>query len=187
MDGKINIDLSELKSMMFPGEQSTRNNVTSKDVLKNFAKRVDGVTLEDDAIEDYFISNYNFVRGENIDVQTNRLINNYVTVINDILSDLAIINKNITNIKNMIATDKESYLYKKQQYFLKINYEAKSHKEALLFGELQEKIKNRMGQFHNGDKDVESLSKLDDYTMFNYLYRFNPLIMENIRVSQALL
>lgn len=170
MDGKINIDLSELKSMMFPGEQSTRNNVTSKDVLKNFAKRVDGVTLEDDAIEDYFISNYNFVRGENIDVQTNRLINNYVTVINDILSDLAIINKNITNIKNMIATDKESYLYKKQQYFLKINYEAKSHKEALLFGELQEKIKNRMGQFHNGDKDVESLSKLDDYTMFNYLY-----------------
>lgn len=49
MDGKINIDLSELKSMMFPGEQSTRNNVTSKDVLKNFAKRVDGVTLEDDA------------------------------------------------------------------------------------------------------------------------------------------
>lgn len=60
MDGKINIDLSELKSMMFPGEQSTRNNVTSKDVLKNFAKRVDGVTLEDDAIEDYFISNYNY-------------------------------------------------------------------------------------------------------------------------------
>lgn len=44
MDGKINIDLSELKSMMFPGEQSTRNNVTSKDVLKNFAKRVDGVS-----------------------------------------------------------------------------------------------------------------------------------------------
>ena len=117
MDGKINIDLSELKSMMFPGEQSTRNNVTSKDVLKNFAKRVDGVTLEDDAIEDYFISNYNFVRGENIDVQTNRLINNYVTVINDILSDLAIINKNITNIKNMIATDKESYLYKNNSIF----------------------------------------------------------------------
>lgn len=73
--------------------------------------------MEDDAIEDYFISNYNFVRGENIDVQTNRLINNYVTVINDILSDLAIINKNITNIKNMIATDKESYLYKNNSIF----------------------------------------------------------------------
>ena len=27
-----------------------------------------------------------------------------------------------------------------------------------------------MGQFHNGDKDVDSLSKLDEYTMFNYLY-----------------
>jgi hypothetical protein len=64
----------------------------------------------------------------------------------------------------------KSHLYKKQQYFLKINYEAKNCKEALLFGELREKVKNRMGQFHNGDKDVDSLSKLDEYTMFNYLY-----------------
>ena len=110
MDYKTNIDLSELKSMRFPGAQNNHDNVTSKDVLKNFAKRVDGIILEDDAIEDYFISNYNFARGKDIDIQTNRLINNYVTVINDILSDLATINKNITKIKNMIATDKESYL-----------------------------------------------------------------------------
>jgi hypothetical protein len=99
MDGKINIDLSELKSMMFPGEQSTRNNVTSKDVLKNFAKRVDGVTLEDDAIEDYFISNYNFVRGENIDVQTNRLINNYTFK-----------NKNIEKLLDLIVENILSYV-----------------------------------------------------------------------------
>jgi hypothetical protein len=63
MDYKTNIDLSELKSMRFPGAQNNHDNVTSKDVLKNFAKRVDGIILEDDAIEDYFISNYNFARG----------------------------------------------------------------------------------------------------------------------------
>jgi hypothetical protein len=54
MDYKTNIDLSELKSMRFPGAQNNHDNVTSKDVLKNFAKRVDGIILEDDAIDEYF-------------------------------------------------------------------------------------------------------------------------------------
>ncbi len=167
---KFIIDKSILESL-FPGGVEQRNkDVDSSDILKNFAKRVDGVILRDEEILQHFVDKYKFSPGKDIVIQANKLINNYITVITDLLSDLSAIGHNISEIKSRTILDKDSYQYKKQQYFLKINYEIQNRKQLELSQKLNDVLTTRMGQNLSGEQDIDGLLKLDEFSSLSFTY-----------------